>query len=208
MLNKLIGYFLLLIVFSCNKSGKSIVTIHSNEEVKEFIKQEQEANTLNKKIKEVNYQLNYFSSERMALNEIGDITHTTQVQFDSIIRNYDSLLFFNLQISIDNFNDDLLKYNLQGDAEYNYSQLIEYYAYKMQKDVCIVQNEKDTIPCVLYHYERSFGISPITNIMLGFKPKTISDLVLVYDNKHLKTGIVKFKLENKNIINYPHIKIS
>lgn len=195
--------------FACSKAEKQTYAINSPEDINEFVKEQKENTNLNysKKIKEVNYNLNYISNEQMALKQVNDISTLNQTQFDSIVHNYDSLLFFNLEISIDNFNDDILKYKLEGDIEFNYSQLVEYYAFKMQKDINLVQNERDTIPCVLYHYERNYGISPKTNIMLGFKPTSLKNTVFVYENKHLKTGTIKFAIQEKEIVNHPHIKI-
>lgn len=195
------------IIVSCHKIGNNSYFIQSVDDINDFINEEKEKQTTSKKIKEVNYNLRYISNEQMALKDVTDISKISQTQFDSLVKNYDSLLFFNLEISIDNFTDDILKYNLGGDMETNYSRLVEYYSFKMQHDICLVQNEKDTIPCVLYHYERNYGISSKTNVMIGFKPKTLSNLVLVYDNKHLKTGTVKFQIEEKNSVNQPHIKI-
>lgn len=194
-------------MLSCHKTGSASYSIQTVEDMNDFANEEKEKQTTSKKIKEVNYNLRYISNEQMALKEVTDITKLSQTQFDSLVKNYDSLLFFNLEISIDNFTDDILKYNLGGDLETNYSRIVEYYSFKMQKDICLVQNDKDTIPCVLYHYERNYGVSPKTNVMLGFKPKTYNQLILVFDNKHLKTGTVKFYIEEKNIVNHPHIKI-
>lgn len=197
----------MVILFSCSKTGGESYTINSAEDINEFVKDQKEILMYEKKIKEVNYKLNYISNEQMALKQVSDLSKINQIQFDSIVRDYDSLLFFNLEISIDNFNDDLLKYKLGGDVEFNYSQLVEYYAFKMQRDINMVQNDKDTIPCVLYHYERNYGISPKTNIMLGFKVPSLKNTVFVYENKHLKTGTIKIIIQEKEILNHPHIKI-
>lgn len=195
------------VTFSCSKTGSKTYEVNSASDVNEFVKEQKEKSTYEKKIKEVNYKLIYITNEQMALRDIKDLSKIEQTQFDSIIHNYDSLLFFNLEISIDNFNDDILKYKLEGDMESSYTQLVDYYAFKMQKDISIVQNEKDTMPCVLYHYERNYGVSPKTNILLGFKIPKLYNAVFVYENKHLKTGIIKFIIEEKEIKNHPHIKI-
>ena len=199
----------LLAGVACNKTGTQTYTIKSPDDINEFVQEQKHNTNLNysKKINDINYTLNYISNEQMALKQINDLSSLNQVQFDSIVHNYDSLLFFNLEISIDNFNDDLLKYNLKGDVEFNYSQLVEYYSFKMQKDINLVQNNRDTIPCVLYHYERNYGISPKTTIMLGFKPVSLKNMVFVYENKHLNTGTIKFAIQEKEIVNHPHIKI-
>ena len=182
-------------------------TINSKQDIANFIKENKKTNCYEKKINEVNYKLKYISNEEMALRNVNDIELLNQTRFDSILKDYDSLVFFNLEISIDDFYEDILKYKLDGDVEFNYSQLVEYYSFKMQKDIQLVQNEKDTIPCALYHYERNFGVSPKTNIMIGFKLKNTKNLTFVYENKHLRTSIIKIAIKEEDILKHPHIKI-
>ncbi|MGZ5485735.1 MAG: hypothetical protein ACXWFB_07490, partial [Nitrososphaeraceae archaeon] len=113
----------------------------------------------------------------------------------------------NLEIDIDNFNEELLHYKLDENAEVSFNQRVEYYSFKMQKDINIVIAEKDTVPCVLYHFERSYGVSPKNNFMLGFKLSKFKDAVLVYENPFLKTGTIKFALNAQEILHHTHIKI-
>ena len=49
--------------------------------------------------------------------------------------------------------------------------------------------------CTFYHLERNFGISPFTNITIGFQ-KNSELATLVIDNKHLGIGPVKFPIED------------
>jgi len=194
-------------IFSCKKISENNYTINSKEDITNFIKENKKTNYYEKKINEVNYKLKYISIEEMALRNVNDIELLNQTRFDSILKDYDSLVFFNLEISIDDFYDDILKYKLDGDVEFNYSQLVEYYSFKMQKDIQLVQNEKDTIPCALYNYERNYGLSPKTNIMIGFKLKNTKNLTFVYENKHLRTSIIKIAIKEEDILKHPHIKI-
>ena len=196
---------LIITLYACNKNDVFVVS--SNSDVKQFIENEKEINSYEKKIKDVNFKLKYISNEQMALQQVSDITKINQVQFDSIVKNYDSLLFFNLQIDIDNFNEELLKYKLGGNIDASYSQRVDYYAFKMQKDINIVLAEKDTIPCMMYHFERNYGVSPKNNFMIGFKLSNFKNAVLVYDNNLLQTGIIKFELKEKEITHHTHIKI-
>ena len=205
---KILQFFfgLLTITFySCNSND--VFVISSNEDIKKFIENEKKINSFEKKIKDVNFKLKYITNEQMALQQVSDISQINQVQFDSIVRNYDSLLVFNLQIEIDNFDDELLKYKLGGDLDASYAQRVDYYSFKMQKDINIVLADKDTIPCTMYHFERNYGISPKNNFMIGFKLSHFKKAVLVYDNNLLQTGIIKFELNEDKITHHTHIKI-
>ncbi len=193
---------------SCSNTVGGTYNITSNSDAENFIEKERSGNTYEKKIKDVNIKLIHISNEEIALKQTEDVSKINQAKFDSLVRNYDSLVFFNLEISIDDFNEELLKYKLEGDIDAAYNERVDYYAFKMQKDINIVLAEKDTIPCVLYHFERSYGISPKTDFMIGFKLSKFKDAVFVYDNTFLKTGIIKFALNEQELLNHPHIKIN
>ncbi len=213
MINKCILYTLLFVasllaMYGCKPSGENSYAINSGSDMKDFFDKESKKNTYETRIKDVGFKLKYISNEQMALQQIQDISNVTQSKFDSLVKDYDSLLFFNLQIDIDNFNDELLKYKLGENMDAEYNQRVDYYSFGMQKDINIVLYEKDTVPCVLYHFERNYGISPKNNFMLGFKVSSLKNAVLVYDNKFLKTGTIKFALKEEEILNHPHIKFN
>ena len=211
MLNRIIyivaGFILFFLPGSCNKSGNEVFVVSSKDDIKQFIKKENEKYGQEKKIKDFNFKLNYISGDQMALRDVPDLEAISQPQFDSIVKNYDSLLVFNLEISIDNFNDELLKYKLDGNIDASYNKRIDYYMFGMQKDINIVLAGKDTVPCVLYHFERNYGVSPKNNFMLGFRASSLKEAVLVYENKFLDAGIIKFAINEEEIINHTHIKI-
>ncbi|HEY1041025.1 MAG TPA: hypothetical protein VGF30_16540 [Bacteroidia bacterium] len=211
MLNRIIyivaGVILFFLPGSCNKSGNEVFVVSSKDDIKQFIKKENEKYGQEKKIKDINFKLNYISGDQMALRDVQDLEAISQPQFDSIVKNYDSLLVFNLEISIDNFNDELLKYKLDGNIDASYNKRIDYYMFGMQKDINIVLAGKDTVPCILYHFERNYGVSPKNNFMLGFRASSLKDAVLVYENKFLDAGIIKFAINEEEIINHTHIKI-
>lgn len=203
-------FFLLCLVFgfnSCGKGKNDVYVISSGSDAKDFVEKEAEKNSYEKKIKEVNFKLKYISNDQMALQQINDLSQINQLQFDSIVRNYDSLLFFSLEIDIDNFSEELLKYKLDENVDASYNERVDYYSFGMQKDINIVLSEKDTIPCVLYHYERNYGISPKNKFMIGFKTSKLKDAVFVYENKFLKTGTIKFEIKEQDILNHTRIKI-
>ncbi len=209
MLSKLLHIALFLItLYSCKRNSDNSCVINSDSDAREFIEKESEKNTYKKRIKEVDFKLKYISNEQMALEDMKGLSEVTQAGFDSIIKNYDSLLFFNLEVTIDNFNEEMLKYKLGENPEASYNDRIDYYSFRMQKDINLVLSEKDTVPCILYHYERNYGVSPKNNFMIGFKTSKIRNAVLVYDNKFLNTGTVKFALNEQEILNHPKIKIN
>lgn len=207
--NKYIVLILMLYVFvSCQKQGVQTYEITSGADVQKFVNTNKEKNVYTTKIDNVNFKLTYISKEEMALREVEDLSKMTQASFDSLVKAYDQLLMFNLEVEIDGFNEEMLHYKLDGNAEASFNERVQYYAFHMQKDIHLVLNEKDTIPCSMYHFERNYGISPKNNFMFGFNTATIKNAVVVYNNAYLTTGPVKFALNEQDILNHPQIKIN
>lgn len=200
---------MVLIVYSCKENGGGhTYEVSSTSDAKAFVDAESEKKSYETKIKDVNLKLKYISGEQMALRDLGDVSKATQAAFDSILKGYDSLLFFNLEVSIDGFNEELLHYKPDVMNAGDFDKRVAYYAFDMQKDICIVMAGKDTIPCTMYHYERNYGVSPKNNFMLGFNASQLKDAVLVYDNQYLTTGPVKFALNEQDLFTHSQIKIN
>lgn len=199
---------MVLIMCSCKENGGGhTYEVSSAADAKAFMDAESGKNTYETKIKDVNFKLKYISGEQMALRDLGDISNATQAAFDSIVKGYDSLLFFNLEVSVDGFSEELLHYKTDVMNAGDFEKRVAYYAFDMQKDICIVLAGKDTIPCTMYHYERNYGVSPKNNFMLGFEASRLKDAVLVYDNNYLTTGPVKFALNGQDLFTHSQIKI-
>ncbi len=196
---------MLCVLSSCQKTGTGTYEIASASDAKAFADAESEKHSYETKIKDVNFTLKHISNEQMALRDLGDLSKASQASFDSILKGYDSLLFFNLEVSMDGFSDELLHYKPEQGGSFD--DRVTYYAFGMQKDICIVLAEKDTIPCTMYHYERNYGVSPKNKFILGFKASQLKDAVLVYDNKFLTTGPVKFALNEQELFTHSQIKI-
>lgn len=69
---------------------------------------------------------------------------------------------------------------------------------------------KDTLPCLLYHFERSYNAAPYQNILLGFAETKDQSLTrtLVFNDKALGTGIVKMSVSNQSIQNIPALDLN
>lgn len=198
----------LTLLLSCGRQGMQSYEISSGRDAEKFVEAEKEKNTYEKKIKEVNFRLRYISHEQMALRDLGDLSKATQTSFDSLVKGYEDFLFFNLEIEIDHFNEEMIHYMPDPNSMPGFEERTAYYSFGMQKDISIVLAEKDTIPCTVYHYERNYGVSPKNNFMLGFRSGAVKNAVLIYDNTCLTTGPVKFALNEQELLNHPKIKIN
>jgi hypothetical protein len=193
---------------ACGKHGPQSYEISSQAEAGAFLENENETNFYETKLKEVNFKLSYIPAEAMALRGLGDLSQATQASFDTLVKSYDGLLFFDLEISIDHFNEEMIHYGLTANDEASFENRVAYYSFGMQKDICLVIDGKDTVSCTAYHYERNYGVSPQNHFMLGFRTSRVKDAVLVYHNQLLATGPVKFALKEQDLLYHPKITIN
>jgi hypothetical protein len=205
--NKYIIIAILFVACSCGKHGTPSYDISSQAEAKAFLGEEKEKGFYETKLKDINFKLSYIPAEAMALRELGDLSQATQASFDTLAKSYEGLLFFDMEISIDHFNEEMIHYGVGVQDETSFENRVAYYSFGMQKDINLISG-KDTITCTIYHYERNYGISPQNHFMLGFRASRVKDAVLVYDNQLLATGPVRFALKEQDLLYHPKIKIN
>jgi hypothetical protein len=180
----------------------------------------------NEKLSPVNY-VKWVEDAQNGLNkekQIGEMIYSAQYKpynyviceqerqptiADSTVRKDMSQLgnmqYFNLKISLGGGQGELLKYNLSSREEYDGR--VNYFAFGMQKDIELVDGS-DTLPCLLYHYERIYDVAPSATFLLGFAPgkSSKSDRTLILFDKGFKKGIIKFYFEAKAINILPQLQ--
>ncbi|MBA3680482.1 MAG: hypothetical protein H0W73_04860 [Bacteroidetes bacterium] len=105
---------------------------------------------------------------------------------------FEDLQYFDLRIKIEDFKMEFIKYDLSSTGQYQ--ERINYCAFNMQNDISLIDG-KDTLNCVLYHFERAFDVIPYGHFILGFEnknKKSINAKTLCFDDKLFNNGIIKF----------------
>ena len=114
--------------------------------------------------------------------------------------------YYDLKILLNKKEGELLKFNLSSADQYN--KRVKYFAFEMQNDIQLVEGN-DTLPCVLYHFERTYDTSPSCTILLGFNmdKKSINKqkTLLVYDRTFNK-GLLKFTFKENKFLNLPKLQ--
>lgn len=133
--------------------------------------------------------------EYVALKECrGDYT-----LLDSMKSSFAGLEYYTLKMSASGHNKDFLLYNLGSEEEYY--KRVNYYTVNAQQDVYLVRGA-DTLPCELYHYERTYGVTPYNNMLLGFRAENGDDkmpALLHVSDRLFHTGLHIFSFEKKNL---------
>jgi hypothetical protein len=101
---------------------------------------------------------------------------------------------------------DALSSNTESDGEY--FERLEHFLDGAQMDFLLVTGS-DTLPCQLYHLERTYGLVPETTMLLTFpKIKTeLPEFKLLYNDKILGSGPVVFEYKIKDLKSTPKIKM-
>ena len=116
--------------------------------------------------------------------------------------------YFDLTIKVNNGAGEILKYDLASAKQYK--DRIDYFAFKMQSDIVLVEG-KDTLRCDLFHFERTYDVSPESVFVLGFseqKPIISSDLKLIFIDNTFNKGIVNFDFRKEDLNNAPNLLTS
>jgi len=88
------------------------------------------------------------------------------------------------------------------------SQLINKLAFEMQEHVFIRLENGKKIELLDYNFDRSFGLSPATNLLLIFERNEVvkqASFNLVITEFGLRTGPVNLEFETKDITTIPSI---
>jgi hypothetical protein len=117
------------------------------------------------------------------------------------------LQYFDFRITVDNYHDEFLRYNLSSADQYQ--DRIDYCAFNMQNDIRLL-NGSDSIPCVLFHFERSYSLVPYGHFLLAFqKTNLTSDHITFYFRDNLmQNGIIKLIVNKDALSHLPKLKLS
>lgn len=108
------------------------------------------------------------------------------------------LTYFNLRI--ESGEKDLLMFHIQDEQEY--LQRVNYYSMDFQYDIIAVTG-KDTIPCVLYQFENTYGVTPHINMSIAFpgqilKANNTDSVSILVDDRVFGNNIMRFTyIENE-----------
>ena len=127
-------------------------------------------------------------------------------EVNAVRKELDGLLYFNFSFRLKNGESTLKK--LASGAESKYGGLIRYISVHMQDDFKLVAGE-DTLNCVLYHFERNYGMLPFETVSIAFEAlqDEETDLQLIYDDRIFNIGRQQFTIKEESLYNLPSLKL-
>lgn len=128
----------------------------------------------------LNYELIYQSPEKRYYLMTGNTVIPASSK-----KEYNKLICYELRISSNKYNDLLKSF-----TENELTEKLNYLNSKIQLDFKIIHG-KDTLPCVMAHFERNYGVAPYLSIQIAFE-NSISlnnqDYSILYDDHLFNNG--------------------
>ena len=114
--------------------------------------------TVNDYVLDVQYKpTDYVALQRMNYDDV------TQ-DFDVARSAAEKLQYYTLTISTNQSENDLLRHGNLAEKQ----RLLYYFSYELQHAIRLVENGEQ-LPCVLYHFERSYDLKSTQTLVLGFE---------------------------------------
>lgn len=126
----------------------------------------------------------------------------------------DGMHYWTLQLSINAPNTknegpqawNILNYGIEDKSQEQ--ERLFYFSYAMQKDLKLIEGQ-DTLPCVLYHFERSYDLSKSRTFVIGF-PKgndPSTDKTLLLELPYFNTGPIKINYSKTILAQAPIMRL-
>lgn len=191
-------YAIVLIIAS------SCANIVKPDKMVEFVENPENGLFAEKEMQGVQYRTHFRPVEYMASAEFLKKPEKT---ISEIINEVSGLQYFSFEISNKENKGDVLKKNVTSMDEY--FQRIEYFSYMAQNDFTLVDGS-DTLDCVLYHYERSYNLTPSHRLLLAFPAKKADDSgkqdkILSYNDQVFGSGRINLCITADNIQKIPKL---
>ncbi len=126
--------------------------------------------------------------------------------FEKEEKKIEGFQYFSLKLFAPN-DTDLLKYQVTNQEDYN--KRLEYFSFHLQKDIKLIEGA-DTLSCSLYHFERTYSITPYVQCLIGFEAPfdEVQDMRLILIDELFGNGIIKIKFDQKDLQRIPQVKNS
>ena len=124
--------------------------------------------------------------------------------FGAKLAEYEAIQYYTLTIGLQDSKEDFLRHGVSTVVEQQ--QKLYYYSYLFQNDLYVEENGQK-LPCVLFHFERSYDLKPSRTFVLGFEQAASGQsetAELVIHSRWLQAEPIRVRIEKQNI---PSIKL-
>ncbi len=173
----------------------------------ELFKKRQTKATKIQKLGELSYYATYLPKDYMVLNELRK-EQISKEEFDKVSETYGDMSYYLLEVETED-GQELARHEMVSPGQYE--ERIKYLSFEMEKDVSLKLKDGTEVPCVLFHYERTYNVSPKNTFLLGFevpeaqKNQTVQ---MVVNDRLFNQGFIKFKWQPQDVDQLPKVKLS
>lgn len=161
---------------------------------------------VSKTIKDYQFDLQYKPAPYAVLQEYGVLP--SSADFETTRAEIAEMQYYTLRIS-NVSGGDLLKDDVSTIDQF--STRLAYFTNEMQNDISLIENG-DTLPCLLFHFERTYGVDPRSTFLLGFDlsqqtgDENPTDKIFLFEDHELGTGHVMMTIAIEDINKLPSLK--
>jgi hypothetical protein len=188
-------------------SFESIQYIEPNDYLS-WVENPENGMIVTQKVNDMVFSLMYKPLDYVALKELKK-ENVDALEIIKVKGQLEDMQYFTLRIASTSSNDLLKSQNASSE---DYNQRIQYFSFHMQNDISLVDGP-DTLRCVLHHFERTYGLAPFRNFVLGFKqPESTSSKdrkaskTVIFEDKVFGKGTIKLKVKSSDLWRIPEIK--
>lgn len=130
-----------------------------------------------------------------------------EVIYNQRLRELEGMQYYTLKLGITGEKLNVTNYEVGDNAQQQ--ERLNYLSFAMQKDITLIDGS-DTLNCALYHFERSYDISPYRIFVLAFEQKEENkekDKTLILDLAYFKTGPIKLTFKSTDLVSIPNLKL-
>ena len=196
------GFLIVLLVAGCN--AKQV--LNPQEYIAWMSSGNSEVNN-KKEIGNYSVAIKYLPQDYLALKEFkAPYDNKNKTKFNEARKKYEGHYYFLLRIVDEKNQKSVLRSDIDGYGEY--TDRLNYFAFEAQNDFKLIEG-KDTLDCVLHHFENNYDLSPINDITVVFKQgKPNNDLTFLWYDRALGLGTIKFFIEESDLENIPTLNLN
>ena len=176
------------------------------KEMVEWFAEEKESYKHEKTVGAYNFKLQFIPSEVKILTEVDNPSSIDKKYYEERLAELKDKIFCFFEITPTNLSQTLLE--TETDNPSDYGSKLNYFVSFAQQDFYMIQG-RDTMKCLTYHFENTYGLKKSNTIAMLFdKKNNQQDIEFVFDDKVLNTGPIKFIQQSFLTQKIPTIKFN
>lgn len=205
----IIGTAFILLISQGRDCGRKPAPLNPVDYV-QWVENSENGLAVSKQLAGLNFELQYTPHEYVILRDEPEQTFSA-AEMEVMKSGISEMQYFTLRIS-DEKSGDLLRNDVSCIEDF--SARLAYFSSSMQHDLKLIEGN-DTLSCLLFHFERTYGVDPRSTFLIGFPFSKSSgmnipvsaDKTFFFDDHELGTGPVYLTISSKELNQLPPLNL-